>query len=110
MRKLCDVNALNPGEGLEFDFDGQPAALFRTESGFSAYLNLCPHQGRTMAFAPNRFLFTAAGLLVCPHHGATFQPSSGECTDGPCRGAQLKAIPVELRDDAVWIGDPAGSA
>ncbi|MCA1714037.1 MAG: hypothetical protein LC715_02545 [Gammaproteobacteria bacterium] len=36
-------------------------------------------------------------------HGASFELVHGECVAGPCRGASLRAIPIEVRDGAVLL-------
>lgn len=68
--------------------------LFRRGGEIIGYHNVCPHQGRNLNFAPDRFLFDPAGQLVCPHHGALFEVGSGKCIQGPCQGAALR--PVQL--------------
>ena len=107
MIRLCEAQGLSPGEGRECTVAGQALMLIGTEQGIRAYRDVCPHQGRSMAFAPNEFLFTKTGLLVCPHHGATFEPDTGECTDGPCKGAALTSVPLVVEDGGVWV-DPDG--
>ena len=37
----------------------------------------------------------ASGQLVCGIHGATFRPTDGHCTAGPCAGAALEPLIVE---------------
>jgi nitrite reductase/ring-hydroxylating ferredoxin subunit len=67
-----------------------------------AFLNICPHAGRRLDWAPGQFLIDR-GLLVCAVHGASFDPLSGECVAGPCRGASLRAVPTEIRDAQVRL-------
>jgi nitrite reductase/ring-hydroxylating ferredoxin subunit len=64
---------------------------------WQAYLNVCPHQGRRMDYAPDQFLLSPSGTLICPAHGAEFRTEDGFCINGPCRGARLQ--PVALRED-----------
>ena len=77
--------------------------LFRIDDSLRAYLNVCPHMGRNLDFAPGEFLFTPRGELVCPHHGATFELSSGLCVEGPCRGDALRQVAVEVREGVVRL-------
>jgi nitrite reductase/ring-hydroxylating ferredoxin subunit len=79
--------------------------LFRHSDHVHGYHNVCPHQGRNLNFAPDRFLFDPDGKLVCPHHGALFDVASGECLQGPCRGASLRAIDVFVDGDNVCLAD-----
>lgn len=87
---------------LEGD-DAESLVLHRDGESVRAWLNVCPHAGRRLDWAPGRFLKSKAGELVCAVHGATFELQRGECVAGPCRGASLRAIAVDLRDGAVWL-------
>ena len=89
-------------EGL---VDGSMESLIvhRNGDAVRAWLNVCPHAGRRLDWAPGEFLKSKDGLLVCAVHGASFETECGECVGGPCRGDRLRAIPVEVRDGAVWI-------
>ena len=78
--------------------------LLRRGGQVQAWLNLCPHAGRRLDYAPGQFLLSAGGELVCPVHGATFELQAGVCTAGPCRGQSLKALPVQLADGQVLLG------
>jgi nitrite reductase/ring-hydroxylating ferredoxin subunit len=77
--------------------------LFLHSDSIRAFHNSCPHQGRPLNFAPDRFLITPEEHLVCAHHGATFELENGECLDGPCRGSSLRSIKVFLEDNLVWL-------
>lgn len=68
-----------------------------------AWLNVCPHAGRRLDWAPGKFLVSKEGLLVCAAHGAAFETRGGLCEAGPCRGESLRAVAVEVRDGAVWL-------
>ena len=68
-----------------------------------AWINVCPHAGRRLDWAPGRFLASKDGLLVCAVHGASFETRGGVCEAGPCRGESLRAVAVEVRDGAVWL-------
>jgi nitrite reductase/ring-hydroxylating ferredoxin subunit len=103
MNRLCDLDSLPEHGAREFSAGQGDLFLVRTPAGVNAYRNVCPHQGRSMNFAPGEFLFTPDGLLVCPHHGARFDPLTGECTDGPCKGASLSPLAVRIEDGAVWL-------
>jgi nitrite reductase/ring-hydroxylating ferredoxin subunit len=91
---------------IEAQFDGNDAEsliLHREGDAVRAWLNVCPHAGRRLDWAPGRFLKDKQGHLVCAVHGATFELQGGECIAGPCRGAALRTIPVEVRDGVVRL-------
>jgi len=77
-------------------------ALFLHGGNVRAFVNACPHQGRSLSWAPGAFLFDD-GRLVCPHHGAVFELDGGRCVSGPCAGAALRAVDVTVRDGRVLL-------
>ena len=85
------TEGLEPGEGLPFDADGEPAVLVRLDGGeYVAYSAVCTHQGCTVRYDE--------GLLRCPCHGSSFDPADGaEPTSGP---AQVALAPLEVVADA----------
>ena len=87
------------------DGDAESLILYRDGDHVRAWLNICPHAGRRLDWAPGQFLKSRDGHLVCAAHGASFELASGECVAGPCRGESLRAVDVSVRDGAVWLGD-----
>jgi nitrite reductase/ring-hydroxylating ferredoxin subunit len=85
------------------DGDAESLVLHRQGDEVRAWLNVCPHAGRRLDWAPGQFLKSKDGLLVCAAHGASFELLQGECLAGPCRGESLRAVALEVRDGAVWL-------
>ncbi len=106
MRKLCDIDDIDPGNGHECAVEGPDGVrhlvLIRHGDDVRAWVNVCPHMGRSLSWAPGEFLFDGEGRLVCPHHGALFETSAGECVEGPCRGASLTPVHIEVRGREVY--------
>ncbi|MGY0650710.1 Rieske (2Fe-2S) protein [Luteimonas sp. A537] len=105
---LLTLDALAAGGFAEAEalVDGaaESVILHRDAGGdVRAWLNICPHAGRRLDWAPGRFLESKDGLLVCAVHGASFETVGGVCEAGPCRGESLRAVAVEVRDGAVWL-------
>jgi nitrite reductase/ring-hydroxylating ferredoxin subunit len=99
-RVICAAEALvEGGKGVRFDLPPparQPSTGFvvRYEGKVHAFINRCPHLGVELDWQPGEF-FEGTGLyLVCSTHGALFEPSSGYCFAGPCRGASLEKVDV----------------
>ncbi|NUS38316.1 MAG: Rieske (2Fe-2S) protein [Lysobacter sp.] len=104
---LARLDALPDGglATLEARVDGEdePLIVLRRGDSVRAWLNVCPHAGRRLDWAPGEFLRAKNGDLVCAVHGATFELDAGTCVAGPCRGDRLRAVPVEVRDGCVWL-------
>ena len=45
------------------------------------------------------------GEVICANHGAYFETGSGRCTYGPCEGAYLQAVEIEVADGGVYLTD-----
>ena len=88
--------------------DAESLILLREGDTVRAWLNVCPHAGRRLDWAPGKFLKDKQGRLVCAVHGATFELGDGTCVAGPCRGDALRPVAVEVRDHRVWLApDPS---
>ena len=111
---LADLDAVDDGATVEVEviLDGvaESLILHRDGSTARAWFNVCPHAGRRLDWAPGKFLVTKDGLLVCAVHGATFELDAGLCVAGPCRGEELRAVAIEVRDRKVWLSGDAGVA
>ena len=111
MRCIATLAELKEKRALKFHYrqEGIPRegfiALFRDQ--VVAYENVCRHVPITLDYGDSRFFNASETHFVCQTHGATYEPLTGKCVAGPCTGASLKPLNVELRDDAVWFQDPA---
>jgi len=107
---LCALADLGEGSGKEVLLPTPKGMryimLFRLGDSVRAYLNTCPHQGRSLSWAPDQFLFGNGGTLVCPHHGACFDLSDGTCISGPCQGAALTPVAIRVENDEVLLAEP----
>ncbi len=90
----------------EMAVDGLPESVIvhRDGEAVRGWLNVCPHAGRRLDWAPGKFLKSRDGLLVCAVHGASFELHHGECVGGPCRGEFLRAVALRIEDDEVLPG------
>ena len=104
------LEAVEPGGLAETEMvvDGAPESVIvhRDVEGVRAWLNVCPHAGRRLDWAPGKFMCSREGLLVCAVHGASFELEGGLCVAGPCRGDALRPVAVEVRDGQVWLASP----
>lgn len=105
---LARLHDLPDGQptGADGVVDGveEPLILLRHGDAVDAFLNVCPHAGRRLDYAPGRFLLSREGHLVCAAHGASFATASGECVAGPCKGASLRRVAVRVEGGDVVLG------
>ncbi|KPN21123.1 ferredoxin [Xanthomonas sp. Mitacek01] len=105
---LLALDAIDDGGFAEVeaivDGDAESLVLHRDGARVQAWLNICPHAGRRLDWAPGQFLKSKAGDLVCAAHGASFSLADGVCIAGPCKGESLRAVPVSVRDGQVLLG------
>ena len=97
---LCHSRDLVDG-GLAVPFDvvygGQTCRAFavRYRGQAHAYLNRCTHVAMELDWQPNQVFDDTGRWLLCSTHGAAYQPDTGACGGGPCRGALVR---VELSE------------
>ena len=81
----------------------EPAFVVRWHGGIYAYLNQCAHAGGPLDFE-GQVVESSGRFLMCARHGAIYEPDTGRCVGGPCRGARLTPLPVhEDADGRVWL-------
>jgi len=88
---LGNVTSLRANQSLAYTdpMSGDPAILIRLASGhLVSYDMVCPHQGCTVPYDPAR------QLLVCPCHGAQFDPAHGAAPLGGPVSQPLFALPI----------------
>ena len=105
-KALCRLHDIPDGGGTSVDAvlaDVQEnIVLMRQGEQVQAYLNICPHAGRQLDYAPGQFLLNK-GTLICAAHGASFNQSDGLCIAGPCKGESLRAVSVHVHGDEVFL-------
>ena len=92
---LCASGDLaDSGLAVSFDvtFQGQTCRAFavRYQGHVVAYLNRCSHVPMEMDYQPDRFFDITGHRLICATHGAMYEPRTGVCLGGPCRGGLVK--------------------
>ena len=105
---LCSSDNLSEGGlGVRFEVAGQAAFAIRYQGRVYAYLNQCRHIPVEMDYRDGDFFDLSKHYLICALHGATYQPDTGLCVRGPCRGSRLHSVKVEERDGQVYLVPPA---
>lgn len=93
---IIKVADLPMGKSHEFALGtGEPVMLFRTKNGVFAYSQICTHQGCTVQYS------ATDRALICPCHGATFDPFNGaKVLAGPAT-SPLASVKVAISGD--WV-------
>ena len=107
-RVICDSAALEDGgRGIRFTVEhaGGAAAAFavRYDTFVYAYLNSCAHVPIELDWLEGEFFDQSGLYLICATHGATYEPSTGQCIMGPCKGQRLIPLKVEERGGKVYL-------
>lgn len=107
-RLICASTDLQDGgEGARFAV----ARYGRTEAAFAirfdgevhAYLNRCAHVPTELDWVEGQFFDSDRSLLICATHGALYDPATGACLGGPCKGGRLVKLAVTERDGLVLL-------
>ncbi|MBI3561696.1 MAG: Rieske 2Fe-2S domain-containing protein [Gammaproteobacteria bacterium] len=105
--RLCPVGELPApaARGFEVAHRGVTleVILVHWETVWYAYQNSCPHTGVNLNWTEDQFFDPYYRYLQCAMHGALFQPHSGYCVQGPCRGEYLSALPVTVHGEVVYL-------
>lgn len=113
-RKLVgNIGELTPGMTKKFTLSGGKSAvdgmLLNYQGCLYAYRNRCPHIGISLDWVDNQFFTIDGRYLMCANHGAVFEPATGECIWGPCVGAALQIVPLEIEDGKIFVQYLPGS-
>jgi len=104
---ICLSEALEEGgKGVRFPVTagGEDGTGFAVRYGGTvyAYLNRCAHVPIELDWNKGDFFESTGLYLMCSTHGALYEPESGRCAGGPCRGGRLRPILVCERDNQVF--------
>lgn len=104
---LCSSRDLvDGGDAVPFDvvYWGQTCRAFAVRyAGLPhAYLNRCTHVPIELDYQPNRIFDDSGQWLLCATHGAAYQPDTGYCMGGPCRGGLVKIALSEADGMVHW--------
>lgn len=98
---------------LTFEISGRPVGVVRTDQGFFAVRNRCPHQaanicagrvaGTMVPSRPFEYDYSEQTLVVvCPWHRWEFELATG-ASFGQVTNKRLVTYPVEIDSDQVYV-------
>jgi len=68
--------------------------LVNYQGTYHAYINRCRHMATPLDFVRYQFFTEDQRHLICLTHGAIYEPHTGLCVNGPCKGLSLYRLPV----------------
>jgi nitrite reductase/ring-hydroxylating ferredoxin subunit/uncharacterized membrane protein len=86
---VATSDELEPNQMKLLDVDGRRIVLARTEEGYVAFDDRCPHKGGSLAGGA-----MMCGTVQCPWHGSQFDVRSGALSAGPAEQG-IRTWPVE---------------
>lgn len=95
--RVGDSDMVDVGSVTVVQAGHHTVALSRTDDGWGAIANRCPHQGGPLGEG-----FIEDCWLICPWHGWEYDPVTGE-TPGPFDD-KVASYQVEERADGVYVG------
>jgi nitrite reductase/ring-hydroxylating ferredoxin subunit len=111
-RVIARVEEMRPGSVKKFWLICQKyrvdAFLINYQGTFHAYVNSCRHMTTPLDFVRYQFFTEDGSRLICLTHGALYEPDSGVCVEGPCKGLALYRLPVLIDRGEVLVGCPPG--
>ncbi|HEY3300566.1 MAG TPA: Rieske 2Fe-2S domain-containing protein [Methylophilaceae bacterium] len=107
-RIVCSSAALaDGGQGIRFQLpeidDRATGFVVRYQGKVYAYVNKCAHVPIELDWNEGDFFDITKYYLICSTHGAHYNPETGYCVMGPCKGRKLKQIAVSEVNDEVWV-------
>jgi nitrite reductase/ring-hydroxylating ferredoxin subunit len=107
--QICAAAALQEGgQGTRFTVQYQgreePAFVVRWNGDVHAFLNRCAHVPMELDWQPGQFFDADSFYILCSTHGAHYEPSTGLCVLGPCKGKRLHALAVREEDGMIYLG------
>ena len=111
-RLVCRSDVLTVGgSGVRFNVtDGTKtysAFAVRSVKGVASFVNQCAHLALELDWSLGEFFDADGQNLVCATHGALYNPMTGACVGGPCRGRPLQALRILESDDCIYLEDEA---
>ena len=75
--KVADVGALQPGNLIKFEHNGEAILVANVDGTYCAIANSCPHAGGDLSRG-----VIEEGTVTCPQHGARFDLRTGRNVGG----------------------------
>ena len=108
--RISGASTLKQGETRAFSYPSKYGDLggfvIRYGEGFHAYENKCRHWPIPLDYGDGDFFYDKIDRIVCKTHGAEYDPQTGICDAGPCRGDALTRFPLAFEGDDALVTVP----
>jgi len=103
----ADVPEKGPATFFRVIKDGQiyPGFVTRVNDQVKAYLNVCAHVGLRLNGEKNNLFSRDGNYLYCHAHGAIYEPDTGLCLQGPCKGLSLISLRLKEINGKLFLDD-----
>ena len=107
---LCRSDSLTVGgRGVRFEVTDRrrtyTAFVVRSTEGVASFVNQCAHMALELDWSLGEFFDADGQYLVCATHGALYDPKTGACIGGACRGRPLQALSTIESDGCIYLKD-----
>jgi len=106
IRICASADLIEGGKGVRFPVLGPYGAavgfVVRYDGIVRSYLNQCAHVPVELDWRAGEFFDSSGLYLVCAVHGALYEPDSGRCAGGPCRGSRLHSLIVLEQQETIY--------
>jgi nitrite reductase/ring-hydroxylating ferredoxin subunit len=107
-RLICTSAALpERGNGVRFELPeiGERVTGFAVRYNGTpyGYINQCAHVPIELDWQPGDFFDLTKAYLICATHGAHYDPATGVCVMGPCKGRSLRSVSLNERNGNIYL-------
>ncbi|MGE7778259.1 Rieske (2Fe-2S) protein [Chitinophaga sp. NPDC101104] len=95
--EIAGYGQLKTDQMMLVHVDGRRIVVARTESGFAAFDDHCPHRGGSLAGGT-----LICGTVQCPWHGSQFLVDTGAVKAGPATTG-IPVYPLQLSNGKLWL-------
>jgi nitrite reductase/ring-hydroxylating ferredoxin subunit len=104
---VCEaVDLEEGGRGVRFPvtagFEDRTGFVVRYGGSVRGFLNRCAHVPIELDWNEGQFFESSGLYLMCSTHGALYDPETGRCAGGPCRGGSVRQISVVEREGKIY--------
>ena len=99
MYLICRTQDIPENQAMRFTTPHGDIVISQRAGSFYAYQDICPHLHISLGQARGALIKQVYDYIVCATHGAWFNVADGHCVKGPCEGAALHRVAIEIHSD-----------